>query len=416
MIAKKKSCQFSKIPGHLHAGIVAMAMLLLLTTNNSYTQSYQPCHDPSSPLYSDGKWWIFTTGTGIYTMSNSKFTGYLGWTSGSTVFSGSGPSWIQNYVPGFAGSFWAPEIVASGDTFLCYYACSSWGSQYSCIGLATAKALSGPWTDRGVVVYTTSSSSENAIDPFIFKGYLTYGSFFGGIRMALLDSLTGKPADTVRIAVASGDCEASAMTENNGYYYLWINRGNCCQALLSTYHVQVGRSTNITGPFLDKSGVDLNDGGGSDIVTSSGRYIGPGCMGFNAEKAVYHFYDGENNGDPKLMTAKLTYSNDWPVITRNYIPTDINSQEVDQNDANIYPNPFNNQFTLSFDPLTSTEASIEVINTTGSLIYTGKLGNLYSGTNQVNFTTSELNMKRSGLYLIQISTKDKIIRLKLMKE
>jgi len=49
------------------------------------------------------------------------------------------------------------------------------------------------------------------------------------------------------------------------YYYLFVNWGACCSGgVNSTYQIRVGRSsTNPLGPFNDKNGVDMMNGGGS---------------------------------------------------------------------------------------------------------------------------------------------------------
>jgi arabinan endo-1,5-alpha-L-arabinosidase len=400
-----------------HCQVLALLLVLIkLTNSNLSAQTFQPCHDPSSPIYSEGKWWIFTTGQGIYVMNSPILTGHLGWKTATSVFSGKGPSWIQKYVPGFTGFFWAPEIISSSDSFLCYYACSTFGSQNSCIGLASAKSLGGPWKDLGVVVYTNSGTSENAIDPAIFNGYLIYGSFFGGIRMAKLDSLTGKPINSTRIAVASGDCEASNMTYDSGYYYLWINRGACCKGIKSTYHVQVGRSANITGPFIDKVGKNLNSGGGSNIVTSRARYIGPGCMGFNGSYAVYHFYDNNDNGNPKLFATTFGYNNGWPVVSSVDGTTFIEAQNQTNSNFQIFPNPFKNEFTLQLMAIKTNVPLMSVYNSAGIEIFSGKVNSLLPGLNSIKFSTSQLNIDADGLYLIQLKTEDNTERFRVVKE
>ena len=53
----------------------------------------------------------------------------------------------------------------------------------------------------------------------------------------------------------------------------------CCQGVNSTYNVRLGRSTSVSGPFVDESGVNLLSGGGSLFLSSEGNYIGPGQVG-----------------------------------------------------------------------------------------------------------------------------------------
>ena len=170
---------------------------IVLAANAALAQ--HPSHDPSTMAKNtDGRYWIFTTGDGIWCMSSSN-SNFSDWRAERTPYTKSSwPSWIRNYVSGFAGTFWAPEVVNVNGQYRLYYSCSTFGSKNSCIGLATASSLGGPWTDQGVVVYSNSGTSENAIDPAIYAGtYLVYGSFFGGIRLAELSS-TGKTRKSKR--------------------------------------------------------------------------------------------------------------------------------------------------------------------------------------------------------------------------
>ena len=116
--------------------------------------------DPSRMIRNnDGRYWIFTTGDGVFAMSspNSDFSG---WRVEPPVFPvGTWPSWINNYVSGFGGFFWAPDVIKVGSQFRMYYSCAGQGAP-AAIGLATANNLAGPWTDQGLVV-----AGNNAIDP-----------------------------------------------------------------------------------------------------------------------------------------------------------------------------------------------------------------------------------------------------------
>ncbi len=318
-----------KIIIHLNSLIL---LLFFYTVNAHALQNHTGAHDPSSIIKCEDTYWIFTTGNGIYAMYSNDL---VKWTAGKTPFSiGSFPAWITGYVPAFEGHFWAPECIYMNGKYYLYYSCSSWGSKKSAIGLLTNKTLNPDskdyyWQDEGMVVYSTEGGDVNCIDPSVFRDddgkiWLTYGSYFGGIRIAELDNISGKTAGTYHIPVATGDCEASYVINHDTYYYLFINRGSCCQGLSSTYYIQVGRSLNPTGPFLDKTGRDLFGGGGTTVLSTSGDYIGPGCLGYFIENGTewisYHYYDGANYGNATLNIGTVFWDDsDWPVITSNWI-------------------------------------------------------------------------------------------------
>jgi len=85
------------------------------------------------------------------------------------------------------------------------------------------------WTDEGVVIQSTSTDNYNAIDPNMAQDregnlWLSFGSFWSGIKLIQLDPETMKPAAdaTLRsIAAKPGNTaiEAPFIIERNGYYY-----------------------------------------------------------------------------------------------------------------------------------------------------------------------------------------------------
>ncbi|MDB5234964.1 MAG: hypothetical protein JWR44_1957 [Hymenobacter sp.] len=292
-------------------------------------------HDPSTIIKSGNTYWTFATGQGIYSLYS---TDLVKWTPGPrAVFQNNAyPAWINTKVPGFGGNFWAPECVFQNGKYYLYYSCSTFGSKVSAIGLATNVTLdpaspSYNWVDEGEVISTNNGSAVNAIDPAIYRDasnnlWMAYGSFFGGIRIIQLDAATGKPvAGATQAAVANGDVEAAYVKQRGAFYYLFINRGTCCQGSNSTYRILVGRSASPNGPFLDKNGVDLNNAGGTLLLSGIGRYRGPGHTGIFEENGVayfsHHYYDSYEGGVPKLGMAKLTWdATDWPVVSRDWLP------------------------------------------------------------------------------------------------
>lgn len=82
----------------------------------------------------------------------------------------------------------------------------------------------------------------------------------------------------------------------------------------------VGRSKAVTGPYLDKEGRSLAQGGGSLVVQGNKDWAGIG------HNAVYHFdgtdyyvshaYSMAEDGTPKLIIRKMTWTPDgWPVVS-----------------------------------------------------------------------------------------------------
>jgi arabinan endo-1,5-alpha-L-arabinosidase len=309
-------------------------------------------HDPGALIKDGNRYWMFTTGAGIYAAFSDDL---IRWNAApKTVFPiGTWPEWINEVVPGFKGDFWAPECFFLNGRYYLYYSCSTFGSSTSAIGVASSPTLdqNSPaykWTDHGMVVSSSARTDINAIDPAIFKDddgriYMSYGSFSGGIGVVELDPATGKrKAGAPIVTVAGGNnasWEAPYIFKEGAYYYLIVNRGFCCRGTNSTYSLVMGRSTSINGPYTDKAGVDLKSGGGTTVLGSSGKYIGPGHFGLLRENGYnyvsMHYYDGNDNGNAKLDIANMGFDNaGWPFITRDWVAagrykmTNQNSQLV----------------------------------------------------------------------------------------
>ena len=173
-------------------------------------------------------------------------------------------------------AIWAPDIVKVGDEYRLYCSNSSFGSQRSCIFLAVSDKADGPFIPKGVVFRSDESMPVNAIDANIIedvrngKQYMVYGSFWGGCHIIELDKETGFARDTSgqpgiclarRPLWTDGAIEGPYIiyNEKTDYYYLFVSYAS----LRSDYNIRVGRSRNVTGPYLDHNGrnmTDLDDG------------------------------------------------------------------------------------------------------------------------------------------------------------
>jgi len=211
------------------------------------------------------------------------------------------------------------------------------GKMTSAIGLATNPSLDPDdpayhWTDQGFVVRTQDGDGYNAIDPSVFHDkdgslWLTFGSYWSGIKLIQLDPQTGKriAPDSKLVSVAHNESiEASYLCRHENYYYLFVNWGSCCAGPKSTYNIRIGRSKSVTGPYVDKTGVDLLHGGGSlFLATTNGPLIGPGhAATLNAQGKDWFTSDFEGDlrmdGKATLAIMPLRWNADgWPEATVN---------------------------------------------------------------------------------------------------
>ena len=186
---------------------------------------------------------------------------------------------------------WALPINNVGGEFRLYYSVSTFGSNQSVIGLTTNKTLnpSSPdykWIDQGLVFASTKQDDFNAIDPNLAVDangdmWMSFGSFWSGIKMRKLDVRTGKLSsdDTALYSLASrprtaelkAEIEAPFIVRNGNYYYLFVSYDRCCRGAQSTYKIMVGRSDKITGPYLDKTGKPMMDGGATLLLEGNGQ-------------------------------------------------------------------------------------------------------------------------------------------------
>ncbi|KAH9480319.1 putative arabinan endo-1,5-alpha-L-arabinosidase A [Psilocybe cubensis] len=149
---------------------------------------------------------------------------------------------------------------------------------------------------------------------------LSLGSFWTGIKEMSLSSSTGKLSSNTVTALAqrtanNGAIEASVIFKNGNFYYLFTSWDNCCQGVNSTYNIRVGRSTKATGGFVDQAGVALTSGGGTLVLGSHDKIIGPGGQDLMVDNdgpiLVYHYYTPSGSF---LGINRLDFSSGWPVV------------------------------------------------------------------------------------------------------
>ena len=295
-------------------------------------------HDPAIIREGD-TYYLFATGqlaakTGLLPWRTSK--DLVHWTYRGAVLPDL-PAWATKTIPGSAG-LWAPDISYTGGEYRLYYSVSTFGKNRSAIGLATTLSLDPAkpgygWTDRGLVFQSQPSDHFNAIDPNIFidksgRHWMSFGSFWSGIKMVELDPATGKPrpgplqVHSLASRPPPGAVEAPFLIERGGFHYLFVSFEFCCRKANSTYYTVVGRSRDVLGPYLDREGRPMMQGGGLVVLHSdldpTKRWRGPGHVAIlrdpGRDYIVYHAYDAENEGASTLRIQPLGWSADgWPV-------------------------------------------------------------------------------------------------------
>lgn len=298
-------------------------------------------HDPVM-IKEGNTWYLFCTGFGISVFTS---TDLQNWKKEKPVFA-KAPQWAVDAVPGFRGHIWAPDISFHNGMFYLFYSVSAFGKNTSCIGVAVNKTLntSSPdykWDDKGKVIQSVPGRDMwNAIDAnLIFDEnktpWLSFGSFWNGIKLVKLkDQLTSvaepqqwytiasrpRNFNTPDISAGNAAIEAPFIFKKDDYYYLFVSWDYCCRAEKSDYKVVVGRSKQVTGPYLDKNDVPMNANGGSLVVQGDQKeWFAAGhnsVYNFNGKDyMIYHGYDALDKGRPKLIINELGWDNDgWPVL------------------------------------------------------------------------------------------------------
>ena len=303
------------------------------TAPTSYTISNgENVHDPTMIL-SNGTYYVFNSGVSLWTRTSTNQTS---WGDIKQVFGGTNPGWIASYVSGVGnGDLWAPDVSYFGGLYHLYYAASTMESKSSCIGHASRAAMdSGAWSEDGgpvicsnVSAYSGTAVNWNAIDPNIIldetsRPWLVFGSGWDGIQIVRLTSSGALDSTSTITNIArrsAGVLEAAFMVRRCGYYYLFASWDKCCEGSSSTYNIRVGRSSSMTGGFVDKDGVALLSGGGTKLMGDGNGWVGPGGQSvlFNGTRAylVYHAYVANvTTNSFALHISDLTWNNSgWPV-------------------------------------------------------------------------------------------------------
>ena len=287
-------------------------IFLLLLVLQSSAQTGQPyIHDPSTLAECEGRYYTFGTGAGGLVTDD-------GW------------SWHGGAERPGGGA--APDVMKIGDRYLIIYGATGGGlfgghnGRILTMWNKTLDPKSPDFKYSQPVEVASSDGMEDcdAIDPSMLldpttgRLWVTYGTYFGSIRLIELDPATGERVKGNVEKDIAIDCEASALIWRDGWYYLLGTHGTCCDGVNSTYNIVVGRSRNVEGPYVDNIGRDMLHGGGRMVIAAGQRVCGPGHFGRTVvddgvELMSCHFEaDFDRSGRSVLGIRPLLWRNGWP--------------------------------------------------------------------------------------------------------
>lgn len=328
-------------------------IVVLIMSTTLYAQSPM-VHDPvmayerlqagDDTSEMDSTYYIFATGHGIQQMSSKDGKN---WTVLKHPVMTVMPQWTRDSVPGFTNHVWAPDIIRWHGKWWMAYSCSTFGKNGSAIGLLSSPSLKFPiWNDEGCIVTSQENRDNwNAIDPnFVIdendQPWLVWGSFWDGIQLVRLDTTMHvakgekpctiarrySPKATNRIPnptskyAGTNAIEAPFIMKHGGYYCLFVSWDYCCMGSKSTYRVVVGRSKTVDGPYVDRDGNDMREGGGTPVISGDKKEfeaIGH-CAAYHLNgKDIYisHGYSVAQNGAAVLVQRNIKWTDDeWPSL------------------------------------------------------------------------------------------------------
>jgi beta-xylosidase len=280
--------------------------------------------DPSIMRVGDLYWAANTSAewAPIYPLFRS--TDLKNWRPAGAVFQ-KPPEWA-------AAHFWAPELTNDRGRIRVYYAARK-RSGPMCVGVATAEAPQGPYTDHGPMV----CQSMGSIDPSFMRDahgvpYLIWREDGNSQNKPTIIyaqqttedglKLAGDPHELIRNDVAweGKVVEGPDIIRHAGMFYLFYAGGACCGRKCD-YAVGVARAKELLGPWQKDPAnpiVAANDewscpGHGSVVETPKGQ-----------DYFMYHAYSRSEFvyvGRESLLDRVDWKPDGWPEINRGHGPS-----------------------------------------------------------------------------------------------
>lgn len=295
--------------------------------------TFSSAADPTVIRTEDG-FYLYATQTDKYWVPIYFSKDLVNWEFKRTAFRNA----TKPQIPG-GGAFWAPEIRHINGKYVLYFSWAKWGDgDASYTAVATSDSPLGDFVNSKELL-TKEDFGSNCIDQFYYeednKKYMFVGSFNGIYVTELTDdglsvkrNENGTP--TLKKQVCGKTFEGTNIYKKNGYYYLFASINNCCDGERSRYKVVVGRSQDLLGPYLDKSGKDMINNAWELVLEGDGqKFFGPGHNSIivqddaGTDWMIYHSYvkeNGEVGGRLGMLDRVLWTEDGWPYI-KNCVPS-----------------------------------------------------------------------------------------------
>ena len=311
--------------------IIPMLLMCLPVSAQQVENPVWPRNWPDPTIWQadDGLYYCIATNPRRSLVSNDLFS----W-SMSDISPIDAESWKT--MSSIAHNYWAPDVTKVGSKRLMYITLYNSAEDSNIAVLQESSPCQFQY--KGIITRGRETGIEDTIDPEVVtdpktgRVWMFFGSVGGIHRIELTsDGLSVKEGAKYQHVAGltvhkcpdrSQVFEGSYLHWHKGYWYLFVSSGYYGN---HTYQLQVGRSKELTGEFLNREGKPMVEGFATPVLHSDedDNFFGPGHCGeiFTAiddnEYIFYHCHvrESQRPGQRPLFMSRIQWDKDgWPYI------------------------------------------------------------------------------------------------------
>lgn len=311
--------------------IIPMLLMCLPVSAQQVENPVWPRNWPDPTIWQadDGLYYCIATNPRRSLVSNDLFS----W-SMSDISPIDAESWKT--MSSIAHNYWAPDVTKVGGKRLMYITLYNSAEDSNIAVLQESSPCQFQY--KGIITRGRETGIEDTIDPEVVtdpktgRVWMFFGSVGGIHRIELTsDGLSVKEGAKYQHVAGltvhkcpdrSQVFEGSYLHWHKGYWYLFVSSGYYGN---HTYQLQVGRSKELTGEFLNREGKPMVEGFATPVLHSDedDNFFGPGHCGeiFSAiddnEYIFYHCHvrESQRPGQRPLFMSRIQWDKDgWPYI------------------------------------------------------------------------------------------------------